>query len=215
MSLPTFHIVQNYEDLISQQIIPRKVLGGMMPYYMGGPMIQPMPITKSPSLEVQMSPISPALFSPGSGVSLTRMSPSGPVITPIQTYPLNSVYPRRLGAPIIKMSPLLRQGTPATIKIISPSGSTYNLRIPLKYIRNITDDIYYNEVTDNNMANLMTFRIITPTIDSNVRTTPGQMLKIIRKIQSNYPTVTYLRDDGTYGDISLLLNSLSTKYHDL
>ena len=237
-----FYIVQDTADTFSKQIIPRKVYD----YLSINPIIKPMPITKSRDL----------IISPNSSIfpSLHYFSPSSPVTT-ISRIPLGSNCEQNiglsvdhcgnptLGPPLIKLSPLVNQGTPATIKIIS-DDYVFNINVPFRDIRNVINDIYLNAQTsltpicssgvsgssgasgasgppeskcssispNINKPNQITFRIITPTIDSSISTTFDRMLEIIKHINKKYNNVTYTNNNNDHESFDKLLNNLINNY---
>ena len=200
-----FAIVKDYEDLVTGGIIPRKVLEGM-PVNIGGPIIRPMPIKKYPGIEISPVPtLSP--FSPFSSLSMNspsfaKMGPSGPVIYPGVNQPTRQVI---LGRPIIKATPIMQSGSYINV-IVKYLGNDYTLRIPINRVRRVIDDIYSYEITDNeikNISNPVSFKIITPSWTSVVRTSPEKMITLLRRLRDDYPTVTYLYN-GNYVNLNRL-----------
>ena len=73
-----------------------------------------------------------------------------------------------MGPPIIKLGPMISQGTNGLIKIIS-ADNIYTIDVPIKYMRSVVNDIYLNsQMNLNPFDTKATFRIITPTIDSSL-----------------------------------------------
>ena len=176
--LKKFYIVKDQKDLYSGGIFPYKVLNYL-------PAIQPMPITKTPSLSIPLiSPSFSPILSPTSVAVKTCHMPS-PVIG----------SPCALGPPIVKLTPMINQNVGGTIKIIG-DNFIFNLVIPIKYMRNVVNDIYLM-ANDNITDPKITFRIITPTLDSSVKTSFSQMIEIIKHISNKYSNITYKYDNGS------------------
>ena len=151
----TFYIVKDQKDLLSGNIIPRKVLnavpggafGPMMPY---GHVVVPKPITKSREFIVNASPpISPVFSRAYSPVLSRAYSPVSPFLStgysPVAVrksyYPLGFGYSPFLGPPIYKLGRLAEEGKKAKIEIKS-SSKTYTIEVPLKHLRSVVDYIY-------------------------------------------------------------------------
>lgn len=180
--LKKFYIVKDQKDLYSGGIFPYKVLNYL-------PAIRPMPITKTPSLSIPLispsfSPMLSPMLSPTS-VSVRTCGISSPIIG----------SPCSLGPPIVKLTPMINQNVNGTIKIIGDNFA-FNLVIPIKNMRNVVNDIYL--MTNNNISDpKITFRIITPTLDSSVKTSPSQMIEIIKHISNKYSNIVYNYDNGS------------------
>ena len=221
-----FYIVKDETDLLSGGIIPKKVLRYLPPGSFG-PFIQPIPIRKYSELIIPISPISP-IFSPAySPVSVTRsIVPLAPLTNGCSSVIASPVSPcgsnysflpspappsivtgniPRFGPPIIKYSPMINQGVGGLIKIIS-ANSIYTINVPIRYMRSVVNDIYLNsQVNLSPLEPKVMFRIITPTIDSSLQTTPERMIAIIKYINNKYSGLHYLRDDGSKLALSVLL----------
>jgi len=234
-----FYIVKDETDLLSGGIIPKKVLKYLPPGSLG-PFIQPIPIRKSSELVIPISPVGSignmsSIFSPAySPVSVTRsivplapltngcssviaspMSPCGSnysfLPSPAPPSIVTGNIPR-FGPPIIKYSPMINQGVGGLIKIIS-ANSIYTINVPIRYMRAVVNDIYLNsQVNLSPLAPKVMFRIITPTIDSSLQTTPERMIAIIKYINNKYSGLHYLRDDGSKLALGVLLELLMKNY---
>ena len=201
-----FYIVNNHKDLLSGKVIPHKVLD-YLPVGTLNPLIQPMPITKhtgltisseSPSLMMPMFP----LVDPYNNVTITRTP-----LLPGAVSTTTGIY----GPPIIKMSPLLTQGMAGTVKIIS-DNNVFTLNVPFGNLRNVVNYIYLNAQTGLDTTQpKVTFRIITPTIDSSVSTTFNKMVEIVKEINNRYTGITYLTPDGRNSNLLALLQTLYSK----
>lgn len=192
--LKKFYIVKDYKDLLSGQVIPQKILNylpfnTMMPMQMQ----MPIPIPKIP------------------GISIPIDSPSiSPVPMPMMSAPLIASSQIMAGPPIIKLTPMINQNVPGTIKIIG-DNYIFTLNIPYRYLRNVINDIYYNAHTNIDKTKpMITFRIITPTIDSSVSTTFDKMLEIIKNMQYRYSDIRYITPDGQYEPLNKLINIISS-----
>jgi hypothetical protein len=223
-----FYIVNDYKDLLSGKVIPRKVLDHL-PISTFAPMVHPMPIKKYTGLS--LSPTSPGLssFSPVMPIidpynQLSPMSPTvsispwgpetlGPAIgLNMLNSPLAINRPMAIntfGPPIIKLSPLISQNIPGTIKIISDTN-VFTLNVPYQNLRQVVNYIYLNanDKIDQTKPKI-TFRIITPTIDSSITTTFDKMIDIVNHINKNYTNITYIAPNGRQSDMGLLLATLS------
>lgn len=199
-----FYIVNNHKDLLSGKVIPHKVLD-YLPVNMG-PLIQPIPITKHTGLTISsespisMMPIMP-FGDPYSNVTITR-TPLIPGFGSVST--TSNIY----GPPIIKMSPLINQGMMGTVKIIS-DNNVFTLNIPFSNLRNVVNYIYLNAQTNLDPTQpKVTFRIITPTIDSSISTTFNKMYEIVKEINNKYTDIVYLTPDGRRSNLLALLQTL-------
>jgi len=214
-----FYIVNDYKDLFSGKVIPHKVLDYLPS---GGPMFQPMPITKHTGLTISpASPIYPGVYGQFSPIS--PFSPASPFNSFSAYDPFNNVSMSRsimplgpggfggiYGPPIIKLSPLMGQNIPGRIQIISDDDVTFTLNVPLPYIRAVVNYIYMNaQVALDPTKPKMRFRIIIPpTIDSTISTTYEKMYDIVRFITSNYSNIMYSGPDGRSGNMLALLTIL-------
>ena len=215
-----FYIVNDYKDLLSGKVIPHKVLDHL-PMGNIGPMFQPIPITKHTGLTISSeSPVFPMVspfgYDPYSNVSITRTPLVPGFGSSVSTFGSNRIYGSNgmYGPPIIKLSPfmnqgmVMNQGMAGTIKIISDTN-VFTLNVPFGNLRNVVNYIYLNAQTNIDQTKpKVTFRIITPTIDSSVSTTYDKMIDIIRYINANYANVTYLTPDGRQSNIHVLLQTL-------
>lgn len=223
--LKKFYIVQNQKDLLSGQIIPRKVLD-FMPVSTFYPTIQPMPIQKFTGLTIPvgsqtMSPMTPM----GSYGVISPLSPFSPINpysnisvsrTPlIPSYGCGSTIgcgsSNVYGPPIIKLSPFVNNGANATVQIISDSN-IFTIVVPYRYIRNVVNDIYLNSTNVDRTKPQVTFRILTPTIDSSLVTTFEKMIDIVKNINIKYSNVLYRYDNGQTAPLATLLNLLISLY---
>ncbi|ARF09720.1 hypothetical protein Indivirus_2_99 [Indivirus ILV1] len=215
-----FYIVRDERDLLSGKIIPQKVLNHI-PVGALGPIIRPIPIRKSSELVIpvggpQLNVLSP-VFSPlANPVSISRtiapLSPGcGSSVVPVSGCSGNPVLPFS-GPPIIKLSPMINAGVNGIVKIIS-QNSVYTINVPPRLMRSVVNDIYLNSQVDlDPLETKITFRIITPTIDSSVQTTPSRMLKIVQMINNKYTGLTYFDVDGRSQSLEILLNLLANYY---
>ena len=246
--MKNFYIVKDERDLLSGNIIPKKVLNYLPVRSFGfGPIIQPMPITKSQSVVIQPNPTTSIIGFPqfNSPVSVTRsISPlfntvsqtsecGQSIMSPCEqqfsaTSPTSSIFATRpqppsqanlatyknvtMGPPIIKLGPMIQQGTNGIIKIIV-SDNIYTIDVPIKYMRPVVNDIYLNSQTNLNPFDpKVTFRIITPTIDSSLNTTPQRLIQTLNSINNKYTGLTYLHNDGTKQQLATLLALLLAYY---
>lgn len=109
---------------------------------------------------------------------------------PLPVYPF--VVPKKAIVPIIKLGPMISQNIPGTVKIIS-ENNIFTLNIPINNMRQVTDYIYthaFNNIDPTKPK--VTFRIITPTLDTQIQTTMDKMLDIVKGINQYFPTVTYV-----------------------
>lgn len=202
-----FQIVRDWEDLVSGDIIPRKVLGSM-PVSIGGPGVgfgfsigSPVfkPIEKYPGLVI--SPQSPSLspLSLSSPTSFAKMGKSGPEIYPMAAQPT-----RYLGPPLLKWNTLSSLGY-VDIQI-NYDGKMYPIRVPAFNARNFITDLYRYELSEDelkNIQNTVSFKIITPSWTGVVRTSPDRMTRLLQRIKYYYPSTTYLLN-GNYVNINRL-----------
>ncbi len=201
-----FYIVNDYKDLLSGNIIPHKVLNYLPMAPMMQPMIQPMPITKSQGITI--SPVSPVMHS-----IMSQQMPSYPFFGPIDNVSVSrtAIFPNSpmYGPPIIKMSPMVSQNVPGTIKIISDSN-IFTLNVPFRYIRDVTSYIWLN-AQDNldSTQPKVTFRVITPVLDTSITSTFNRMIEIVKVINNRYSDIVYVAPDGSTNTISALLRVLN------
>ena len=216
--LKKYFIVNNYDDLFSGKVIPHKVLD-YMPVGSLNP-IMPMPITKTQELVVSpgLSPVFPLspLMSPMSPYeySYTTRTPLVPSAASFTTglsgnrMPFNNMS---YGPPIIKMSPLMNNNSPARINITS-DNNTWILDVPYVNIRGVWDYIWQNAQQGLNPTDpKVNFRFnAPPTYDFNVPSTFNKMKEIVKGIESNYSNVRYMTPGGNLTDLAkltLLLNN--------
>ena len=116
--------------------------------------------------------------------------------------------PIMYGRPIIKYTPAINPYAKATIQIISPSAR-FTLLVPMNRIRNVVDDIYLNikKNEDKNKPQII-FRIITPTIDSQIATNFDNMVDIIKNINLKYSNIIYQSNDGSRLTFADMLNKI-------
>ncbi|MCJ7636059.1 MAG: hypothetical protein MUO21_01065 [Nitrososphaeraceae archaeon] len=240
-----FYIVKDERDLLSGNIIPKKVLNYIPVGAFGsfGPVVQPVPIRKSSELVIpvggpQLSVFSPVYSPLHNPVSITRsISPIAPLgsqgcgtpimpstgcspVAPFSPFfsravsPINSGFMNiRTGPPIIKMSPMVNFGVNGIVKIIS-ANTIYTINVPARYMRSVVNDIYLNSQIDlDPLQPKITFRIITPTIDSSLQTTPDRMIEIVKMINNKYTGLTYTGVDGRAQNLTILLNLLANYYN--
>lgn len=204
-----FYIVNDYKDLLSGKVIPHKVLD-YLPTGIISPIIQPVPVKKYTGLTISSeSPIMPVIspfgYDPYSNVSITR-TPLLPGFGSQTVVGQGGIY----GPPIIKLSPFMNQGMNGTVKIISDNG-IFTLNVPFQNLRSVVNYIYMNAQSNLDPTKpRVTFRIITPTIDSSISTTFEKMFEIVKVINTNYSNVTYLTPDGRQSNVNSLLQLLSS-----
>ncbi len=232
-----FYIVKDETDLLSGKIIPQKVLD-YIPVGALGPIIRPIPIRKSSELVVpvggpQLGVVSP-VFSP---VSITKsIAPLSPTLSPgcgqaimpstgCSSAPLSPIFSRSasplgqtiinrptFGPPIIKLAPMINMGVNGIVKIIGPNA-VYTINVPPTLMRSVVNDIYLNSQVDlDPLQPKFTFRIITPTIDSSIRTTLDRMIEIVKMINSKYSGLSYVDTEGRTQNLFILLNLLLDRY---
>lgn len=252
-----FYIVKDETDLLSGNIIPKKVLNYMPGNSFGNfsnfsnfnPVFQPIrkssELVINPASSIKFSPLSATpVYSPfHNPVTVTKaimplplqgsVSSCGSLpsnncssnVLPVKTLPLNSScgvsscsstilpFPRQTSyfPPIVKLSPMINAGIGGTVKIISPT-TTYSINVPAMNMRSVVNDIYLNSQTNlNPLEQKITFRIITPTIDSSLQTTQEKMLEIVKMINNKYSNLTYLSDSGKNENLAILLDLLTKK----
>ena len=116
------------------------------------------------------------------------------------------------GPPIIKLTPMMNSGLPATINIISDT-STFTMSVPYRHLRSVVNEIYLNSRTGLDATKPeITFRIITPTNDLSLMTTYEKMLEIVKNINTKYSNVLYRYSDGREAPLGNLLSLLSEQY---
>ena len=124
-------------------------------------------------------------------------------------YKILNTNPIVYGSPIVKLSPMLNSNIPIKIKIASKSGDFYIIA-PLVYLRSIIDDIYnYAKPAEIPEDSRIEFRLITPTIDSKVKTSYENMVEIIKNIGKKYPKVQYIVPSGEKVDMLRFLDKLN------
>jgi len=102
----------------------------------------------------------------------------------------------QLGPPIIKTTPMIAQNVPGIVKIVSGSN-VFNVNVPIRHIRDVVNDIYFNANTGiDPLSPKVMFRIITPTIDSSIATTYDKMVQIMNDINNKYSGLMYRSGDG-------------------
>lgn len=179
--LKKFYIVNDHKDLLSGQIIPHKVLNYLPASAIFPTSFQPVPIQKFTGLEI--SPVSPM-----------GLMPFG---SPM------------LGPPIIKYSPLMVPGAEALIHIIF-GNNRYTIVVPFNNIRDITRYIYLNANANIDPTKpKVTFRFVTPGLDTNITTTFDKMIEMIRYISVNYPQLSYRYPNGDLSNLMTLVNLLN------
>ena len=223
--LKKFYIVKDYKDLTSGQVIPQKVLdylpASLYNPFLRQPSIQTMPIKKSQGIVIpvgspsygELTPLSLSSASiipagPSATVQVSRrplfpsgcntcaMYPSSTGCSTCGTYASASGTVLQYGPPIIKASPMIAQNVPGLIKIIS-GNHIFTINVPIRYMRNVVNDIYFNanEKLDPTVTKV-TFRIITPTIDSSISTTYDRMVQILDAISNKYTGLMYKANNG-------------------
>ena len=99
-------------------------------------------------------------------------------------------------------------GMYGTVKIMS-DNNIFTLNVPINNLRNVVNYIYMNAQGNLDLTQpRVTFRIITPTIDSSISTTFNRMLEIVKVINSKYSNIVYLTQDGKKSNINSLLQTL-------
>lgn len=130
-------------------------------------------------------------------VDAKQMGPMGGILP----YKVINTLPVIYGPPIIKLTPLLNNNLPIKIKIISDKGDFYIIA-PLVFMRPIIDDIYnYAKPSEVPEQNRLSFRIITPSIDSIVKTSYENMLQAVKTIGNKYNNIQYIIPDGKQVDL--------------
>lgn len=125
----------------------------------------------------------------------------------------NPLLSPQFTSPIIKVSQLQNQGIPATIQIIS-ANNIFTINVPFDKLRDVVNYIYLN-INNNVPTNInpnqpqVSFRIITPTLDTTIHTTMDKMLEIVRTINMQYPSVTYQNQQGVSSSMAELINILN------
>lgn len=198
-----FYIVNDYKDLLSGNTIPHKVLNYLPVNSIMQPMpIIPMPITKSQGVTISSeSPTIPSypFFSPTNNVAISRTA----------YYPDTPIY----GPPIIKMSPMVSQNVPGTIQIIS-QDNIFTLNVPFKYIRDVTNYIWLNAQGNLDQTKpKVTFRVITPVLNTSVTSTFDRMVEIVKVINTRYSDIAYITPDGDRSNVGVLVDLLSRMLH--
>lgn len=237
--MKNFYIVRDETDLLSGNIIPKKVLDYIPANAFGAfnPVFQP--IRKSSELVITPQTLSP-VYSPfhnplNNQASISKtiipLGPLGPVqqsncgstllTSPCSSRPLspftcntqgcNSVNNPVFGPPIVKLTPMISSGIGGTIKIISPL-TTYTINVPARFMRSVVNDIYLNsQVNLSPLDQKITFRIITPSMDSSLQTTHNKMVETVKMINNKYSGLTFLGNDGTTQNLAILLDLLNSR----
>ena len=226
-----FYIVKDQKDLLSGNIIPRKVLnqvGAYGPLFPMGHMIVPKPITKSRELVVNVSPPLSPVFSPVSPMF------GSPVAVRRSLYPVASPF---LGPPIIKLSEMYRNKEHGKIEIKPDTGDSFTLDIPLKYFRDVISFIHEEakkpftppappssapgapSVAPPTPEGEVWFKIIAsgnPT--TSIKMTRSKLVEIIKKINDNTAWKSISYSDGCYPNcgrlypMSMLFRNLLNRY---
>lgn len=234
-----FYIVKDYKDLTSGQIIPQKVIDYLpsnilnMHHYPGisAQVIRPVPVKRGEIPPIQLgnnqlmtsisSPLSYQSIGPSADITINRypltmtdcetkpdcgqkiIVPTPPILTPFGS--VNQLS----GPPIIKLTPMIKQNVPGIIKIITHDNKTFTLNIPYNMIRNVINEIYLRKVSLDTSKPKVTFRIITPTLDTSVFTTSDNMFNILQLLNSKYTNIIYKHDDGKTESLNSLLLQLA------
>ncbi|QKF93622.1 hypothetical protein QKU48_gp0164 [Fadolivirus algeromassiliense] len=211
--LKKFYIVNNQKDLLSGEIIPRKVLDYLPASTVFGTGLYPVPIQKHTGLTINpasqvslLSPVSPfGLLSPASPIGNVSMGVA-PLFSSIGMGPM--MAPMVYGPPIIKMGPIMAAGGNVSIHIIS-NVNIFTIIVPFRYVRKVLNDIYLNSVVNDTTKPKITFRVVAPgNPDSSVTTTYDKMVEIVKDINNKYSNITYRYPDGRYVTFPVLLNAL-------
>jgi hypothetical protein len=189
--LKKFYVVNDYKDLYSGNVIPHKVLN----YLPVGPMVGVMPITKSPGLTI------PVGAQPmGLPLGLPIMNAYNPNVSVSRTL---------IGPPIIKLSPMINQNASGEIRIIL-GNNTFTMTVPYNNIRDVVNEIYMSVNTGLDATKpKITFRIVTPSLDSSISTTYDKMMEIVKTINDKYANVVYRTSAGKEETLSALLQLLA------
>ena len=192
-----FYLVKNEINASTGGFIPYKVLN----YYPSIIQPVPIPIKKTSGLSIPLgTPNLPAINYGSPYFNAPQVSLTGKPIPSQFISAINPLmYTPTLGAPIIKYNLLAQHRTSGLLKIMIGSN-IISINIPHMYFRKVINDIYYKAFTDIDETEPKISIVISgPGINTTIKTTLKQILKIIRYIEKTYGGLTYAYNGINYG----------------